>query len=307
MTDVLVSVVIPIHNRVDAARHAISSVLAQTVRAIEVLVVDDHSTDATPQMLAALQDSRIQTFRHARNLGGGASRNTGIVAASGTYLAFLDSDDWWAPEKLAQNLRVAQRLHGRWQLFNQQRVLTEAGARTSHYPQGLVRRHVSEFLFVERGPMQTSALMLPTSLAKEVLFDPELPRLQDWDFHLRLGALGTRFYSQSDVLTHRDARPDPRRISSQVDPAWLLAWIAARRELVTRRGELGFLANKVAPEAIACGDRLAAARCLLPGLALGAVAPRQATIELARLCLPSRVFTWTRRARGARTSQQEER
>ena len=97
------SVIIPTYNRAALAPEAVASVLAQTWRDFEVLVVDDASTDGTAAALAAF-GSRIRLLRHAFRLGVAAARNLGICAARGQWLAFLDSDDLWRPEKLARQM-----------------------------------------------------------------------------------------------------------------------------------------------------------------------------------------------------------
>ena len=94
-----VSVMIPVHNRRDPIARAVDSVLAQTFRDFELIVVDDGSDDGTGEVLAAYGD-RLTVIRQER-AGVSAARNRGVAASRGPLLAFLDSDDWWLPEKLA--------------------------------------------------------------------------------------------------------------------------------------------------------------------------------------------------------------
>jgi hypothetical protein len=97
-----VSVIIPTYNRSQSVREAIESVLAQTYRDHEVIVVDDGSADDTPAVLGSFGD-RIKAIRQA-NAGVSAARNAGIRAARGDWLAFLDSDDLWVPGKLERQM-----------------------------------------------------------------------------------------------------------------------------------------------------------------------------------------------------------
>lgn len=100
-----VSVILPTHDRERFLRQAIASVFAQSHTDWELLVVDDGSTDATPEILEAIPDPRLRTLRRRRPSGGAAvPRNLGLAAATGEWVAFLDSDDLWHPAKLARQL-----------------------------------------------------------------------------------------------------------------------------------------------------------------------------------------------------------
>ncbi|MEY4510159.1 MAG: hypothetical protein RLZZ450_2281 [Pseudomonadota bacterium] len=107
----LVSVVIPAFNARQTIREAVESVLAQTYSDLEVVVVDDCSTDGTLEILADLaeRDGRLRLLRRSENGGPPATRNTGIRASSGALLAFIDADDLWHPEKIAMQVeKMAQ-------------------------------------------------------------------------------------------------------------------------------------------------------------------------------------------------------
>ena len=102
-----VSVVIPTYNRAGFLRSAIRSVLNQTFQDFEIIVVDDGSTDySAKEVVSEFRDPRIRYIRHEVNRGGSAARNTGIKASKGKYIAFLDDDDEWLPEKLQRQLEV---------------------------------------------------------------------------------------------------------------------------------------------------------------------------------------------------------
>lgn len=95
-----VSVVIPAYNRAGTLSRSVMSVLAQTEGDFELIVVDDGSTDQTPALRSRLRDPRIRWKHHSLNRGPAAARNTGVRAARGEWIAFLDSDDEWLPRKL---------------------------------------------------------------------------------------------------------------------------------------------------------------------------------------------------------------
>ena len=100
----VVSVIIPTYNRAHLIGRAIRSVLDQTYQDWELIVVDDASTDDIPGIVKGFTDGRVKYIRHDENKGAAAARNTGIQAARGAYIAFLDSDDEWLPEKLERQV-----------------------------------------------------------------------------------------------------------------------------------------------------------------------------------------------------------
>ena len=99
-----VSVIIPVYNRPELLVRALRSVSSQTLRDLEILVVDDGSTVDVDRSLSEINDPRIRLLRHQNRRGASAARNTGIQAARGRYLSFLDSDDYWRDRKLARQL-----------------------------------------------------------------------------------------------------------------------------------------------------------------------------------------------------------
>lgn len=101
----LVSVVIPTYNRAKDLSRALASVRAQSFNDWEAIVVDNHSTDNTNEIIEQLNDQRIKLFKVHNNGIIAVSRNLGIRQASGKYVAFLDSDDWWKKEKLEESVK----------------------------------------------------------------------------------------------------------------------------------------------------------------------------------------------------------
>ena len=101
-----VSVIIPTHNRAELLKSAIASVLAQTFNDFEIIVIDDHSTDATPLMVNSFYDPRIKYLKNEGKNGPSTARNLGIAEARGEYIAFLDDDDEWLPSKLEKQIGI---------------------------------------------------------------------------------------------------------------------------------------------------------------------------------------------------------
>lgn len=111
----LVSVIIPAYNAQDYIEQAVRSVLAQTglaQDAYEILVIDDCSSDGTAAVLEQFSNHpAVQCLKNEKNLGVAETRNRGIRMARGTYVAFLDADDWWEPDKLAAQLALLEQTH----------------------------------------------------------------------------------------------------------------------------------------------------------------------------------------------------
>lgn len=104
----LVSIITPSYNTAAFLRQTIESVRAQTYANWEMLIVDDCSTDETDDVVASFDDERIRYFKNERNSGAAVSRNRALREAKGKYVAFLDSDDLWTPDKLEKQIRFMQ-------------------------------------------------------------------------------------------------------------------------------------------------------------------------------------------------------
>lgn len=101
----LISVIIPTYNGSETIERAINSALNQTYKNLEVIVVDDCSTDNTVEIVNKIKDKRLRLIRHRENKNGSAARNTGIKASKGEYIAFLDDDDEWMTKKIELQLQ----------------------------------------------------------------------------------------------------------------------------------------------------------------------------------------------------------
>jgi glycosyltransferase involved in cell wall biosynthesis len=130
----LVSVIIPTYNRADQIEEAARSVLDQTYSNLELLIVDDCSTDNTEEVVKSIDDDRVKYLKHKTNKGQGPARNTAIERAKGEYIAFLDSDDRWLPSKLEKQINVLEKAPentkiaycGRYNRLNSSNILKEA-------------------------------------------------------------------------------------------------------------------------------------------------------------------------------------
>lgn len=130
-----VSVVVPAYNQSNYLREALASALAQTERDLEVIVVDDGSTDDTRAVCESFGDARLQ-YVHQPNDGtmGGGARNHAMLLARGEWIALLDQDDRWAPDKLARQLQRAAEVPEAGAIFCRVRTIDAAGAVTGEQP-----------------------------------------------------------------------------------------------------------------------------------------------------------------------------
>jgi glycosyltransferase involved in cell wall biosynthesis len=189
-----VSVVVPVFNGASYLSDAISSVLSQTVREIEVIVVDDGSTDTSADVIAghALRDRRIVEIRQ-ENRGLPAARNAGVQLARADLVAFLDADDVWLPEKLARQLAHLEANSACQACFtyaeevdNSLRLITPWSALEAKYGLALVRpEHLVEHgnLVVGSG---SSVLALTRSVHEVGGFDERMVAAEDLDLWYRL-------------------------------------------------------------------------------------------------------------------------
>ncbi len=180
-----VSVIIPTHNRAAWVKEAAASVLAQTFGDYELLVVDDGSTDGTGDALAPL-NGRLKVLRLEERRGVSAARNRGAASARGEWLAFLDSDDLWLPEKLARQMEYL-RSHPDCAICQTEEIWIRNGVRVNP-PQTHRKAGGDIFLpSLARCLVSPSAVMLRRRLFEEVGgFDETLPAAEDYDLWLRV-------------------------------------------------------------------------------------------------------------------------
>lgn len=187
----LVSVIIPAFNAAWCIDRAIDSVMEQDYRPLELVVVDDGSTDETPGLLDARQDHRIRVV-HQRNRGLSGARNTGIRQARGEYLAFLDADDWWLPGKLEAQVELLQRQPETGFCSVATRVVDGEGNEVNLWRCPEWQGDFLQALFLQPAAVagSGSGVMVRRSLFDNTgLFDESLKSLEDIDMWMRLAAV----------------------------------------------------------------------------------------------------------------------
>lgn len=188
MTVPQISVIIPTHNRAGFLPTAIGSVLRQSFQDFEILVVDDASSDGTANIRERFPDTRIRWLRHDAPRGGAAARNTGIVHSTGEYIAFLDDDDEWLPEKLARQMEVMFKSAPEVAaVYTGYLVVDRASGKISGRMKPRQRGDLSQALLAANPIGGTSCMLLKRSCLKQVgLFDESLPSFQDRDLWIRI-------------------------------------------------------------------------------------------------------------------------
>jgi len=298
----LISVIIPCYNRAHIIAQAIGSVREQTLQDWELVTVDDGSADDLAGALAPIVkvDERIRFVRHAGNRGGAAARNTGIEAARGRFVAFLDSDDTWMPSKLERQTAAvlsAPEPENTFCVTKTLVVLSESRRVVRPIRGPAPGRSFGEFLYNDGGFAQSSSFFLAKSLAERIPFREDLRHLEDHLFFLEVGAAGASYLLVDEVLTvwHNEERPD--RISTADDPAKCRTTFALFKQVA---GPLVPPHVLVAAEARGLSGCLWPAspaesiRLLLRAWLAGALSASQVTKLFCRNALPRRQYGFVR-------------
>jgi glycosyltransferase involved in cell wall biosynthesis len=273
-----VSVIIPTHQRCGLLRRTLRSVLAQEAVDMEVIVVDDGSTDSTAALVSNVPDPRVKLARHAQAKGVSAARNRGVTEATGQWIALLDDDDLWAPEKLARQLDAARGSGCEWAYSGAVAVSPSLqivpGGRPPR-PDELLRALPYRNIV----PAGSSNVIVRKELLQRVgPFDPGLRHMADWDLWIRLGQAARPAVVDAPLVAYllhvNNASADSADIPSemkilekryavlrggaQVDRAYIYRWIAwnalrsgRRKQAVSNyvravlEGDLGSVARAV--------------------------------------------------------------
>jgi glycosyltransferase involved in cell wall biosynthesis len=186
-----ITVVIPTHNREPLLPRSLGSALGQVGVSVEVIVVDDGSTDATSAILGAQRDPRVRVITHARSLGVTAARNAGVARARSGWIALLDDDDLWAPDKLRVQLDAVRATGAEFAYCAAVHLgpdLQVLRIEPAPEPESLA----SLLLSVNALPAGSSNVLVARRLLTELGgFDESLFHLADWDLWLRLAQSAT--------------------------------------------------------------------------------------------------------------------
>jgi glycosyltransferase involved in cell wall biosynthesis len=255
----LVSVVIPTFNRAFLVGRAVRSVLAQTLQAIEVIVVMDGPDAATSLTLREIDDPRLKIETLPAHVGLARCLNAGVRLAQAVWIALLDDDDEWLPQKLELQLQAAQYSTSRYPILSCRLVaLREDGGWVMPQRFPNPAESLSEYLFCRKSFLGANGLAQTSTLfTKKELFEKVAPKLEstihlDFDWVLRATShynARLEFLPQTLVVWHIDEhRP---RMSNGTDWPRSLAWIQENTDITTPRARAAFILTNVS----ACAKR----------------------------------------------------
>ena len=201
-----VSVIIPTYNRLPMLKEAVDSVLAQDFEDLELIVVDDGSTDGTAEEMKEYR-GRVKLIEHTENRGVSAARNRGILHAKGKYIAFLDSDDLWVKGKLKIEVAFLND-NPHYPLCYTDEIWIRKGKRVNPM---LKHAKYSGWIFEKCLPLciisPSSVMMKRILFSKVGLFDEALPVCEDYDFWLRVSARFPIFFIDRKLIIKRGGHP----------------------------------------------------------------------------------------------------
>ncbi|HEY3258214.1 MAG TPA: glycosyltransferase family 2 protein, partial [Gemmatimonadaceae bacterium] len=267
-----VSVVIPTHMRPDLVARAVRSALAQSVTNIEVIVTVDGRDKPTCAALQSVADKRLVIHVPERRLGNADARNAGVALARAEWVAFLDDDDEWLPQKLEAQLRMAESgTHAHPMVTCRLIARDEDGERI--WPRRLPRdgEPLSEYFFCRTSPFTgegmviNSGILTSRELAVRVPFRSGLERHVDPDWMLRAARVpgaALVFVTETDPLVIWHVEKHRQRITTRPDWMQSLDYCSRNRDLFTPRGYAAFVLHVVGSSAAAQGKTPAFTRLL---------------------------------------------
>lgn len=249
----LISVVIPTRNRAELIMRSVNSALAQTYNHIEVIVVVDGADETTLKILKQIDDPRLKVINLPTSVGGAEARNTGVNAARGTWIAFLDDDDEWLPQKIEQQIEAAQRSPYAFPIIAC-RLIARTPKGEFNWPRRLLTpsEPLSEYLlarntlFQGEGLIQTSTIFTKKELLQKIPFKSDLLRHHEWDWLLRVNTLedvGIEFVGEPLVIWYTEEKR--QSITGNNNWRYSLEWIQENQRLVTPRAYAAFMMTVV--------------------------------------------------------------
>lgn len=183
MKEELISVIMPTYNRGYIIENAINSIINQTYKNFELIIVDDFSTDNTDEIVNSYKDSRIKYIKLEKNSGANFARNIGLKNAHGRYITFQDSDDISYATRLEDELAELKNQNVEW-VFSSFKKISKNNVEVVPKKQIDSSLILDKMLF--KNYITTQVLFLKREILEEIQFDETLPRFQDWDLIIRV-------------------------------------------------------------------------------------------------------------------------
>jgi len=254
LADIKISVIIPFYNHYSTIFDALNSIKDQLIKPFEVIIIDDASSDEKK-----LKDCishfkkhlQIILIRNTNNSNGAYSRNRGIKKAKGNLIAFLDADDFWMPNKISAIIDKVIENGSENIFFSKVKMKYKdkiIGFRPSRFSADI---HISEYLFLDDGFIQTSSIVCSKKIAEQVMFNEKFQRHQDYDFVLRAFQMGItfKFINKELVVYRADIKPN---LNKGEGYNFSKKWLSNMRKYMNEEGYWGFiifsLTNKLIAE-----------------------------------------------------------
>jgi len=297
----LVSAVIPTLRRPELVVRAIRSVLSQTFAELELIVVIDGPDPATAAAVTQIDDARLRVIQNETSVGPGNARNQGAAAARAQWVAFLDDDDEWLPERLSRQWEAAGSSTDAVIVTCLSHIVTPSARYIwPRRPYDNVTS-LGDYLFDRRtlfmgdSYLQTSSILMPRSLFDRFKFPPQSIH-EDWDLWLRATKLGkARVITVPDALVVVHTEEERSSLGRNIPWQISLNWADANRDLIGPRAYAGFCLTNLAPHLARSGNYRSFFMLLWRAIRHGRPTPTHLLIYVVFGLVPD---GWRRRIRG---------
>lgn len=243
----LVSAVITTRNRLNLLKRAIDSVLTQTYPYIECIVVSDASDDGTNEYCSQRNDIHFISIPKTESHGGNYARNLGIKAAKGHYVAFLDDDDYWFPDKIKKQVSLIEKKHcecvyclRQFEIVKNGKIIKTFLENTNRKIEGNISKKIFRHSFT-----QTSCIMATKNVLEKVgMFDEQVIKMQEYELLVRIAQVSEIYYWKGEPLLAFTAdKDDKKRVSYGFNkfPKARKYIKQKHRELIKKSGFLNYL------------------------------------------------------------------
>lgn len=251
----LVTAIIPTFNRIPLVFEAIDSVLAQTYKNIEIVIVVDNNDIYSYEEIKERYGSSIRIYLSKLRAGGSGCRNIGVDRSKGEWIAFLDDDDAWLPEKISKQIEFARRLSFDSLSVISAKIIAKSPMSSDIWPRRFPddNESISEYLLMRRSlikgdaQIQTSSIMISRSLLLEVKFTENLKKHQDLDLYLKLDNIkGVKFVFIDEPLSIWRIENTSVSVSKISDWKFSRDWALNNKRLFKGNSLSGFIASQAA-------------------------------------------------------------